>query len=169
MKDKYKPRLMPGAQWFEIVSCFDPAKYEHFTYGPNGERAFVLGSLDKLLVVEVPKSAHNESVREIGRHLSESGKEAIIVSEGIRFLRLRALTVNEERDVERQIKEAEDAQRTRAGERLEAAEDPRSGSGDGELRDVGGGSDSGREAEAALPLDDANVGRAEEEADDPPR
>jgi hypothetical protein len=166
---KYKPRLMPGEQWFEVVSCFDPARIEHFPYGPNGERAFVLGALDKLLVVEVPRTMDGESIGALGRHLSESGKEALIVSEGIRFLRLRALSVSEERDIERQIKEAEDAQRAREGERLDAPEVAGGGSGVGELRHGGSGGDSGPRADAAAPLDDANVGRAEEEADDPSR
>jgi hypothetical protein len=94
-------RLMPGEHWFEAIGYFDPAGATLVPVGDaGGPRAFVLGALDDLLVVEIPRDMGATALEAVGTHLAQAGKHAILVTEGIRFLKLRLCTHAEAQEIE---------------------------------------------------------------------
>lgn len=164
-KERPKARLMPGEQMFELVELFDLTD----AVVPRGlpmehSQTMIRGMINDVLIVEVPKEIHGDTLEQLLKHLQSLNREALIVTEGIRFMKLRALTYAEEQT----WKEKFDAKRPRTRDELEAAENPGSGPGAGQLRDGPSGGPAGGEAGAAAAGDGEDRGHAEEEADDPP-
>ncbi len=103
-----RPALAPGERWFELLDAFDPANAKRIL--PKlANRTFIRGKIGETMVVEIPKDATADVVQAIQRSLAAMGHDALIVTEGIRFLKVRVCSLTEGHDIESRMKEARDA------------------------------------------------------------
>lgn len=82
-----------GAHWYALESFFDPKLIEST---PIEDGGFMMGALEDWIVVEVKADWSPEKIQAIGDRLTAIGINALVIHEGIRFLRLRAITGGEE-------------------------------------------------------------------------
>lgn len=102
------PVRRAGEHWYELISLFDPGQITTLPAVAGIGRAYVLGSLSGMLVVEFPRDAQPDAVRALMRNLADQGLGPVFaVSEGVRFVRLRALDAAEERQVDEEVLRAE--------------------------------------------------------------
>jgi len=101
---KGRPRLRTDAQWFELVSAFDPA---HITPLPIPGRVFVLGHVDDMIIVEVPAECTDAQILGFKELLHKSGmtSAAMIVKEGTRFLKLAPCDAAQTKAIDARIRE----------------------------------------------------------------
>lgn len=83
-----------GSHWYELEAFFDPKLIEATPIENSG---FMLGILEDFVVVEYKKDMTSEAIDQIGHKLNAMGLKAMMVPEGIRFMRLRGVTDEEER------------------------------------------------------------------------
>lgn len=84
---KRKPNKLRLAKkyWYELEAYFDPKEIEAI---PVLDGGFMMGILEDFVVVEVSKDKSMEEINMLGAYLEKSGLKALIVREGIKFLRL---------------------------------------------------------------------------------
>jgi len=86
-----------GERWFEIVDAMPPERFAKLDLPfLKDHRVFVRGRIKDITVVEVPSGMPRELVTKMGEQLAESGITALIVSDAVKFMNLRALTDEEE-------------------------------------------------------------------------
>jgi len=139
------PVRRTGEHWYELVDLFDPAKIQALPVVANVGRTHVLGSLRDMLIVEFPASADPGAVRALLRQMAAQGAGPVFaVSEGVRFVRLRALDAAEERAVDEEVQRGEAAERAGSsgpephGDRMGGDLGRGQGARDGRDRDVEG-------------------------------
>lgn len=146
--------------WFELMSACPPEAIERLQESESlplafleKYRVFVRGRLDKMFWIEVPSDMPSDQVQQLGETLANQGVDALIVSDQIRFVKLRMCAAEEEQVLD----EYDTAQKGK----ITISRGAPSGdvSGPGSLGDGGGNSGSGRSGEASSPGD----GSAEEE------
>jgi hypothetical protein len=78
---------------------------------PDGKRAFLMGVLDDLVIVEVPKDTSAEAAQGFQKFLQQQGLKsaAIVVTAGVQFMKLRRAPDKEARALDAQLQKAEDA------------------------------------------------------------
>jgi hypothetical protein len=92
---KKRPPRKP-AHWYELVEYFEPEAIKRVRLPETqGYRTFHHGTIDDMLIVEVDKEMPNALVQEFGEALAKSGLKAFIVSNNVRFLRLRRVSAEE--------------------------------------------------------------------------
>lgn len=89
--------------WFEMIDASAAQSIQRLENAPNlnlelldKHRVFVRGSLDKMFWIEVPAGMDALEVQKLGSKLAEQGVDALIVSDQIRFVRLRMCSAEEE-------------------------------------------------------------------------
>lgn len=94
----------PGEHWYELTEYFDPTKIE--TLPMKQGKSYLMGTVNGILVVQVSQDTSAETVQRLGEYLSTHGLEAVLVSDNIRFMKLRALDAKEERKLDFAQREA---------------------------------------------------------------
>lgn len=93
-----------GEHWYELVDLFDPTKFETFPLDGIGP-SYVLGTLQGMIILEVPVGTPHEAIRALLRKLREQGAPPVFaVTQGVRFVRLRALDADEERKIDEVVR-----------------------------------------------------------------
>lgn len=90
-----------GEHWYELTQIFDPNEIKLLPL-PDGKRAFLMGVIDDLVIVEVPKDTPAAAARGFQEFLQKQGLQsaAIVVTAGVQFLRLRRTTAKQERKLD---------------------------------------------------------------------
>jgi hypothetical protein len=83
-----------GQHWYELEEYFDEKQKK--IIGVN-ESGYMLGVLEDFVVVQVPEDYPLVDLDLLGNRLADMGIKALIVKEGIRFLRLREITGEQEK------------------------------------------------------------------------
>jgi len=106
LREKLKPDPLRkrGEHWYELVEHFDPQLIERMPLKKG--RGFIMGRLDAFTVIEVNDDVE---VEHVGKWLAERGIRALIVKEGIRFLKLRTVSAEMEGKLDATELAAEDA------------------------------------------------------------
>lgn len=97
-RDKIKDRRKRGVveQWYELQEYFDPRQIKTVNIPEaDGYRTFIHGVIDEMIVVEVPSTMPAKAITEYGEKLGEMGIRALIVSDQVRFLKLRPCSPEE--------------------------------------------------------------------------
>jgi hypothetical protein len=76
----------PGEHWYELIEHFDAHAIQRLPVKQG--RAFIMGQLNSMTVVEVSRDMGQEALAKLGQWLEDNGIEALIVTEGIRFLKI---------------------------------------------------------------------------------
>jgi len=113
-KPKRKRRLQDKEQWYQLVSMFDDKDIQ--TTPIKG--AFFRGVLDKTVIVEVQQNFPQEQYGPLAEWLEKNGIEAMVVKEGVRFLKIRPATEDQETVLETHYQEE---LATEAAQKKEAA------------------------------------------------
>jgi len=99
-KPKSDTLRQKGDHWYEVVDLFDANQIQGI-----GDRVFIMGKLDDVVVVEMPKHFTPELAQTLGDRLKRVGITSVcfVVPEGVRFLKLSPLSPVEEAklDIER--------------------------------------------------------------------
>lgn len=88
-KRKRRKPPRPANEWYELVAHFDADKIKAV---PVEGRAFLMGKINQIHVVEVARATPQEQLGKLASWLEENGIEAIVVSEGVRFMKLKPVT-----------------------------------------------------------------------------
>ena len=83
-----------GKHWYEIEAYFDEKRRE--IIGVN-ESGYMLGVLEDFVIVEVPPNKTPVEINVIGTRLAEMGIKALVIQQGIRFLRLKEISGEQEK------------------------------------------------------------------------
>ncbi len=89
-------KLKDDARWFELEGYFDPSLIEATPIENSG---FMMGVLEDMVVVEVEKEWPHARIMALGAKLEELGIKALIVQRGIKFMRLKAVTNAQEKNL----------------------------------------------------------------------
>ena len=82
--------------WYELVEYFDPEKIETINLPQTqGYRSFVRGVVKDLVIVEVPSSMPSARIKGLAISLGEMGFKALIVSDNVKFMKLRPCSAEE--------------------------------------------------------------------------
>lgn len=97
-----------GEHWYELVNTFDPTQIKLLPL-PEGKRAFLMGVLDDLVIVEVPKDTSTEAARGFQQFLQAQGLKsaAIVVTAGVQFMKLRRVDDKQARVLDGQLQASE--------------------------------------------------------------
>lgn len=98
---KSKKKKAPKAGWYELVAHFDAHKIKAI---PVEGRAFLMGAVSGINVVEVSRDTPDEQLAQLASWLDAQGIEAIVVSEGVRFMKLKPATPEENEVLEAHLK-----------------------------------------------------------------
>ena len=82
-----------GSHWYELEMYFDEKARE--LIGVN-ESGFMRGVLEDFVIVQVPEDKSIEEINVLGIRLADMGIKALVVKEGITFLRLREVSGEQE-------------------------------------------------------------------------
>lgn len=82
------------SDWYRVVEYFDEPQQMRV---PLPVASYLLGKIGEVRIVEVPRSTSRETVEQLGTWLKENGVEALIVQEGVKFLKLVQATEAEGR------------------------------------------------------------------------
>lgn len=106
--------------WYELQEALNP---ENYTRLPFEGDAFLLGHVDDVLIIEIPRGSSAAEIRGLQHGLRSLGmtSAALMVEEGIRFMKLRPLSKKEAKEAEEALKKVKDAEE--AQEADEAEED----------------------------------------------
>jgi hypothetical protein len=88
----------PGEHWYQIVEYFDPDGIQ--TLPMKQGSSYIMGSIGDMVIVSVSRDTNQATVERLGEYLSEHGLEALIVSEGVTFLKLRLADHKEEKKLD---------------------------------------------------------------------
>jgi len=75
--------------WLGLEAYFDPTEIE---MTPIKDAGFMLGAIDDLIVVEMPRTASDAQVSNVGMQMTALGMKVLVIREGVSFLRLREIT-----------------------------------------------------------------------------
>ena len=80
-----------GEEWFEIEEYFNAEKIERVPAMGGMERAYMMGFVEDVLVIEVPKDTPDVDIHAFNAHLKDMGLSVpfVTVTAGVRFLKLR--------------------------------------------------------------------------------
>jgi hypothetical protein len=82
--------------WYELVEYFDPAAIRTVDLKEaQGYRTFVHGVIDDMTIVEVPATMPGDTIQRLGVQLGEMGIRALIISDSVRFMKLRPCSLEE--------------------------------------------------------------------------
>lgn len=105
-KKKFKASLTPTLpnkeQWFALTAQFDD---KDIAATPISG-AFIRGKLKDIVIVEVSRDFPQDKFGELGAWLESHGIEAMIVQEGIRFLKLAPANKDQQRILEAHFQES---------------------------------------------------------------
>jgi hypothetical protein len=124
-KKKRKPNRLRAINqyWYELEAYFDSLEGEPIPVQNGG---FMRGILEDILVVEVEKGTPMAQINALGSYLNSVGIKALVVEHGIRFVRLKEVTGDQEKKLneilaEHKAKEAREkrdaASKTNEGEK----------------------------------------------------
>jgi len=82
-----------GKHWYEIEAYFDERKKEVVGVRESG---YMLGVLEDFVIVEVPEIKSPAEISVMGTRLAEMGIKALVIQRGIRFLRLKEISGEQE-------------------------------------------------------------------------
>lgn len=104
-----------GEHWYELTAAFDPNQIRMLPL-PDGKRAFLMGVLDDLVIVEVPKDTSTDTARAFQEFLRRQGLKsaAIVVTDGVQFMRIRRVEDKQARALDAKLAEGEAAENTDA-------------------------------------------------------
>lgn len=93
--------------WYEVVEYFDASEIKRLPV--DGGDAFIMGKLDDVTIVEVGKGTPMDVVQRLGAYLKEHGIDALLVSEGVKFMKLKPASEDQatKLDMYEQTKRAE--------------------------------------------------------------
>ena len=93
--------------WYEVIEYFDASAIERLPV--DGGDAYIMGKLDEVNIVEVGKGTPMEAIKRLGGYLKENGIDALLVSEGVKFMKLRPASEDQASKLDRyeQTKRAE--------------------------------------------------------------
>ena len=84
------------SHWHELISYCPPDEIKPVDLKlSQGYRTFVHGSIEDLRIVEVPSNMPSESVKALGESMGALGVKALIISDNVRFMKLRPCTFEE--------------------------------------------------------------------------
>ena len=133
--------------WFELESYFDPEKIQSVNIPETtGTRTFLMGKIGEFAVVEVDANTDPGAAEALSVKLEEMGVPALIVTNHVRFLKLRRCSFGESRILDAKESESHcdgagpepDGDGDRSGPRIAA---PVSGGGEDEIEDPDAGED----------------------------
>jgi len=93
------------ARWYELEDRFAPSEIRELP--TQDDKAFVLGTIEGIVVIEFGKNWELERLRELVKWTRAQGFEAVFVPEGTRFLKLRKLDRDEESRLNADLEAAE--------------------------------------------------------------
>lgn len=73
--------------WYRVVEYFDEKPQPMRV--PVDAPSYLLGKIGEIRIVQVPKSTTRETAEQLGTWLKDHGVEALIVMEGVTFMKLR--------------------------------------------------------------------------------
>lgn len=76
--------------WYEVIEYFDASEIKRLPV--DGGDAYIMGKLDAVTIVEVGKGTPMDVVKRLGGYLKDNGIDALLVSEGVKFMKLRPAT-----------------------------------------------------------------------------
>lgn len=89
-----------GEHWYELREVYDPSSTLRLP-SPMGEGTFLRGMLEGIYIVEVPATSTPQQIRDFQAMLVQNGLEpALIVLEGVRFLKLAAVDAEKEAELD---------------------------------------------------------------------
>lgn len=97
-KKKIAKRRAAGIteHWYELVEYFDPANIKTVTLDEvQGYRTFLHGFVEDMAIVEVSHNLPEDQIKMLGVRLGEMGVKALIVSDNVKFMKLRPCSVEE--------------------------------------------------------------------------
>lgn len=83
---KSKKKKTKKTEWYELISYFDPDEIKPV---PVEGRVFLMGAVNDIPIVEVARDTPEDKLESLAQWLEEAGIEALVVTEGVKFLRLR--------------------------------------------------------------------------------
>ncbi len=86
-----------GKHWYALESYFGPKLIEST---PIEDGGFMMGALEDWIVVEVKADWPPEKVQALATRLTAMGMSILVVQAGVRFLRLRGVTGDEEKNLD---------------------------------------------------------------------
>lgn len=89
-----------GQHWYELEAYFDIKARE--IIGVN-ESGYMRGVLEDFVVVQVPEEKSVEEINVLGARLADMGIKALVVKEGITFLRLREVSGEQEKTLNKMM------------------------------------------------------------------
>ena len=106
-----------GENWFEIVEYFDARQIKRIPATAGIERAYLVGMIEDVWVIEVPKTTPSEDIHAFNAQLRAMGITApfLTVTSDVRFLKLGRVPEDVEVELDRaEVKAFGDAVRERA-------------------------------------------------------
>jgi hypothetical protein len=94
--------------WYEVVEYFDADAIQKLPV--DGGSAFIMGKLDEVNIVEVGKGTPMDAIKRLGEWLKENGIDALLVSEGVKFMKLRPATDTQSEKLDRYEQTRRDAE-----------------------------------------------------------
>jgi len=85
--------------WYEVIEYFDADAIQKLPV--DGGSAFIMGKLDEVNIVEVGKGTPMDAIKRLGEWLKENGIDALLVSEGVKFMKLRPATDSQSEKLDR--------------------------------------------------------------------
>ncbi len=82
-----------GQYWYELKATFSEDDKELL---PIEDSGYMLGVLEDIIVIEVEKATPQEQIARIGKWLADQGMKALVVEKGVRFLKLCAVSKDQE-------------------------------------------------------------------------
>jgi len=93
--------------WYEVTEYFDASEIKRLPV--DGGDAYIMGKLDDVTIVEVGKGTPMDVVKRLGGYLKDNGIDALLISEGVKFMKLKPASEDQAAKLDRyeQTKRAE--------------------------------------------------------------
>jgi hypothetical protein len=85
--------------WYEVTEYFDASEIKRLPV--DGGEAYIMGKLDDVTIVEVAKKTPMDVVKRLGEWLKENGIDALLVSEGVKFMKLKPASEDQAAQLDR--------------------------------------------------------------------
>lgn len=101
--DRARKKERPGGMWYEVTAYFDPLKIKTVDLPEaQGYRTFMHGTIPDgdpkggdLTIIEADSKMPSQQIQQLGKSLGSMGINALIISDNVRFVKLRACSVEE--------------------------------------------------------------------------
>jgi hypothetical protein len=113
--------------WYEIVDTAEDARRITSVKEAEGYRCFFRGPVGDVVIIEVPEDMPNDARDALGRSLSAQGVSVLLVTERIKFYRLRRARPDEEKKLNAHTQVENGEASASAPAEHEAPEDPLAG------------------------------------------